>query len=196
MRLILSLFATTRRALMLLALVGSLALNVATVTSTAVFSAVSGAVSAVAGVSTVAGRAAMERQAQRRAVTQTTRRVQARAARSAGRAVASSAAEAIPVAGVAVIVAALAWEVQAACDTARDMAVLEAMLDDPTADPEVLGAAYRCTDLIPAAEDLPTAGTLWSQVVAAPGLAWEQAQSLYGDAVPASPRAAIPEAAN
>ncbi|WP_108260138.1 hypothetical protein [Mangrovicoccus ximenensis] len=51
--------------------------------------------------------------------------------------------------------AALAWEIRDACATARDMAVLEAQLDDPSTAPG--DVAFSCTELIPSASDLPSA---------------------------------------
>ena len=168
---VLRLIGSLRRAVFLLLLLASLALNVATVTSTAVFAAVSGAVSAVSGAGTVLARHKAERQAQKTAIRRTSARVSQRLARGAARSTAASAGEAVPYLGAAVVAAALAWDIRDACATAQDMAVLEAQLDDPGVAPE--DVAFDCTDLIPGADDLPSAGDLLRTVRDAPAAAWE-----------------------
>jgi len=152
MRVLFRMLAALRRSLMLLALLGALALNVATVTSGAVFTAVSGAVAAVSGASTVLARQKAARAGEKALVKRTSRRVTARLARAGARNAAGSFAEAIPLAGIAVTAAALAWDLRDACATAADLAVLEGQLDDPGADPEALRSGFDCRSLLKGAE--------------------------------------------
>jgi len=179
-----SLFAVLgglRRAFMVLLLLGALALNIATVTSTAVFAAVSGIVGAVTGLTTVAAREAGLQAARRDAVRRTTRQVTRRIQRSAARSSASVFAEAIPVVGVGVIAAALSMEIRDACDTARDMHVLEGLTADPDADPAVLKAEFACADLMPQADDLPDGAAIWQRMRRAPGDAWDASRAWFDD---------------
>lgn len=141
MRLILTSVRLLRGTILLLILCASLALNVATVTSSAVFTAVSTGVGALTGASTVMGRQAAKRTAAR----QISQRVTARAVRGAARASMSSVGEAIPIAGAAVVAAGLAWELHDACATARDMAQLEAMLSEQDTN---ASSRFVCSELI------------------------------------------------
>ncbi|MEM8553586.1 MAG: hypothetical protein AAGF71_02050 [Pseudomonadota bacterium] len=190
LKVLFSVIRTFRSLIVVLLLAGSLLLNVATVTSTAVFTAVSGTVAAVSGVSTFLARSTAQRTAQKQAVRRTTQNVTRRVARGAARNTASAAGEAIPIAGIAVITAALAWEIRDACATARDMAVLEGMVDDPNADPEALANAFSCADLIPEAESLPTSQDLLDAVRSAPSDVWTQVRQFY-DSLPESPDTAV-----
>lgn len=168
-------------------LVLSMSLTVLSLTVSGVQAALTGALSLV-GVQTLAAREAAARQSQRaasRALTRkTTQRVSARVTRGAARNSASVFGEAVPVVGVAVIAGALAYEIRDACDTARDMAGLEAMAANPR-DPEAAFAeatgAFDCRDLIPQAGDLPGRDEIWQRVVSAPGEAWTGARDIYAD---------------
>lgn len=181
---VLALLGGLRRAALVLLLLGALALNVATVTSAAVFAAVSGAVGAVTGLTTVAAREAGLQAARRDAVRRTTRQVTRRMQRSAARSSASVFAEAIPVVGVGVIAAALSLEIRDACDTARDMHVLEGMVANPDADPALLAAEFTCAELIPQSVDLPDGAAIWQRMRTSPGQAWDASRAWF-DRLPA-----------
>ena len=175
-----------RRTFILLLLLASVALNVATVTSSAVFAAVSGAVGAMSGMTTVAAREAGLRAARLNTLRTTAQRVTTRMQRSAARSSASVFAEAIPLVGIGVIAAALALEIRDACDTARDMHVLEGLMADPEADATELGAAFACSDLIPHVDDLPDGKAILQGMRASPGRAWE-ASRVWFDTLPDFP---------
>ncbi|WP_164658138.1 hypothetical protein [Tropicibacter sp. Alg240-R139] len=172
-----------------LLLVASIALNIATVTISGVYSAVSGAASAV-GLSTVAAREVGEkltrRKAAQKAVRRTSSRVTQRMAKGAARNTATAFGEAIPLIGVAVIAGGLALEVQDACDTARDMAGLEGVISDPDNPEEAQKKAmeeFECSELIPEAEGLPSIEDIWGGMLSAPGKAWDAAAE-YVDELP------------
>ncbi|MDU9002795.1 hypothetical protein [Sedimentitalea todarodis] len=172
-----------------LALVASLAFNVATLTVTGVYAAASSALNAV-GVTTVAAREAGERLTRRKAAQkigrETTKRVSRRVQRGAVRNISSVAGEAIPVVGVAVIAGALSLEVKDACDTAADMAGLEAALaaeaDHETAR-QLATDAFDCTAMIreqlPDFEELPSGEELLRIVTTTPQAAWDAAAEYY-----------------
>lgn len=177
-------FATS---LAVLALVISLGFNLAALTISGVFTATSAVLSS-AGLSTVAAREAAEKRAQRKATgkiaRETARSVRTRVAKGAARNIASVGGEAIPVAGVAVIAAALAFDVKDACDTARDMAGLEAALDaetDPDAARQSAMLAFDCRSIVPSFEDLPDRETIFSTVQTAPREAWQGAVAQFDD---------------
>ncbi|MGR3760792.1 hypothetical protein ACUXV3_11775 [Roseobacteraceae bacterium NS-SX3] len=168
-------------------LVASLAFNMALLTMTGVYTAASSALSAL-GVTTVAAREAAERagrkKATRRIAREAAEKVTRRMQRGAARNIASAAGEAIPVAGVAVIAGALALEVKDACDTAADMAGLEAALAaDGNADAARQAAieSFDCVAMIreelPGYEDLPAAADIWESVRTAPAAAFEAARN-------------------
>ena len=169
-------FAT---ALAVLALVISLGFNFAVLTITGVFTATSAVLSS-AGLSTVAAREAAEKRVQRKASSKiarkTTERVRRRVANGAARNIASVGGEALPVVGVAVIAAALAYDVKDACDTARDMEGLEAALIAET-DPDKARTdamdKFDCGSLIPGANELPNAKEIYVAMRAAPQHAWD-----------------------
>lgn len=170
-----------------LALVASLAFNVATLTITGVYAAASGALSAV-GVTTVAAREAGERMARRKTVQKvgrkTAERVSRRAQRSAARNIASVGGEAIPFVGIAVIAVALAMEIDDACDTAADMAGLEAALtteDDAEMVRDKTVEEFDCSTLIPDYDDLPDGAAIWTAMISAPHSAWTSSVALYDD---------------
>ena len=167
--------------LWILLLAGSLAFNLAVLTISGVYTAASSALSA-AGFSTVAareaGEAATRRQAARKVGRDTARKVTRRVQRGAARNLSSVAGEAIPFVGVAVIVGALALEIDDACDTARDMAGLEAALAT-TGDPEIAqteaAEAFDCREIVPGYGDLPDRNDVWRAMRAAPQQAYEAA---------------------
>ncbi len=147
------------RTTLLLLLLASLALNVATVTVGGVFTAVSAAVGAVTGASTVAARAAAKSTAQvattQAAVRSTSRRVSARAARTAARGSASALAEAVPFLGAGAVAASVALDIADACATARDMHLLEAAVL-----PDADMGEFSCTREFGDAFDQSTTGAL------------------------------------
>ena len=161
-----------------LALVALLALNIATVTVPAVAAGVASIVGGVVGATailpefrTVTYRGQKKRLAA--AVADTTKRVSTRTAKGAARNVGSIAGEAIPVAGIAVVVGVTAWELTDACDTMKDLRALE-LATDPTAseDPSV---AEVCGLEVPSKEQV------WEVVKASPGHAWEKAKGYVSD---------------
>lgn len=177
----------TSKSIFTLVLLASIALNIATVTISGVYTAISSAASAV-GFTTVAATEASEkvaaRKASREVVRKTSKRVSSRVVKSGARNVATSFGEAIPLVGVAVIAGGLALEVQDACDTARDMAGLEGALDnpdDPKAGQRQAMEEFDCTELIPEAGDLPTTEEIWAGMLAAPGKAWAFASNYISD---------------
>jgi hypothetical protein len=195
-------------------LAASLALNVAVLTVTGVYTLASGALSAV-GIGTVASRTAAteaalraERDVARRTAATATRRAEREAARAAqrkttarigretargvtrrvqraaARNITSVTGEAIPVLGVAIIAGALAMEVNDACDTARDMAGLEAALaseGDPEAARKTATEAFDCVAMIreelPDYDDIPSRQDVWTAMRTAPAQAWEAARA-------------------
>lgn len=178
------LFSRTVLALLLL---GSLALTGLSLTVSGVQLALSGALSA-AGVTTLAAREAAavqtRRAATRKLTRETSQRVSKRVARGAVRNSASVFGEAVPVVGVAVIAGALVYEIKDACDTAQDMAGLEAMAlaeADPEAAHAAAIASFDCADLIPNADTLPTQDEIWSTAIGTPGKAWAMIADYYDD---------------
>lgn len=164
-------------------LVASFTLNIAMVTVSGVYAAVSGAVSAV-GVGTVAARETAQRLATRKAARTTARRVTQRTVVRSARNVTSSFGEAVPVLGVAVIAGALALEAKDACDTLEDMAALAAVMD-AAADPEAAETAARegfdCRAALGDAVDVPSGADIWAGVLASPGRIWAGVEELYED---------------
>lgn len=156
------------------ALLLSLGFNVATVTVQSVAMAVSGVVSAVAGASailpefrTVTYRGKKQRLAD--AFADTSRRISSRAVKSASRNAGSVVAEAIPVAGVAVILGVTAWDLKDSCETMKDLHELEAA-SNPEAElseevTEVCGMA------------LPTKEEVWSAIKSSPQSVWDSART-------------------
>lgn len=179
---------------LVIAVLASLALNAATVLSSAVFGIVSGAAALAVGASrTVQGRQAARvaglqaentrlaraaagsrvtyrgaNVAAREAVEDTTRRVTRRLTVATTRNVTSMAGEALPVVGIGVVAAATAWEVHDACELMREMGELERAFagTEPSKD-EVCG------------QQVPTRAELWAMVKASPSAAWDTAAGLY-----------------
>jgi hypothetical protein len=211
-----------RTIMLVVALVGALALNVATVAVGAVANAVSSVVEAATGVVSVKTRLEREVQTTKaslvgantkmqklegevssrgnrikqleaeaeklkpRAVTyrgkkkllgdavqDTTERVARRTAVGASRNVASTFGEAIPVVGIAVVVAATAWELKDACATMKDLHELDVAIDPTRANSgdvsEVCGLK------------VPSKGEIWAKVKASPGEAWAKAKAALPD---------------
>lgn len=109
----------------------------------------------------------------REAVKDASDRISQRTATAAARNVGSTFAEALPVIGVAVIVAATAWELKDSCDLMREMRDLDAAFnpDDPVDPDEVCGMTP------------PTRAEIWAAVLASPGAIWSAAGKTY-DSLP------------
>lgn len=103
------------------------------------------------------------------AVKDTSDRVVRRAERASLRNVASTFGEAIPVYGIAVIVASTAWELHDACAMMKEMRELDAAFnpDNPISDPEVCGIRP------------PTTEQIWTSIKSSPGAVWEKTRGLY-----------------
>lgn len=166
------------RAIVSLAFVALFALNIATVTVPAVAAGVASTVGTVLGSTallpefrTVSYRGQKKRITA--AVADTTKRISTRTAKGAARNVGSIAGEAIPVAGIAVVVGVTAWELKDACETMKDLRALElATNPNATEDPSV---AEVCGLEVPSKEQA------WEAVKASPGQAWEKAKAYVPD---------------
>jgi hypothetical protein len=107
------------------------------------------------------------------AVEDTAARVSRRTAAGAARNAGSVVAEAIPVAGVAVVLGVTAWDLKDACDTMTDLHELELAFNPSVSpDPE---ASEVCGLTV------PTKDEVWTTVKASPGVAWEVAASYLPD---------------
>ena len=161
------------RTVTVLAFVGLFVLNIATVTVPAVATGVVSIVSAVVGASAILPefRTVIYRGQKRRlveAVVDTTERVSIRTAKGASRNVGSVAGEAIPLAGIAVVVGVTALELKDACDTMNDLRALE-LSTDPTLS-EDNSVAEVCGLEVPSNEQA------WEAMKASPSHAWEEAK--------------------
>lgn len=163
---------------LVVALLTSICLNVATVTVQAVALGVAGAVSMVAGATsvlpefrTVTFRGQKKRLAD--AVGDTSKRIAKRSAVSASRNAGSVVAEAIPVAGLAVILGVTAFDLKDSCETLRDLHELDRALDPSTELAEQ--AKYVCGLKVPTKEEV------WAKVKASPGEAWAKAKEALPD---------------
>ncbi len=184
------------------ALAGSVTMNVATVAFSSVAMLVSGAFEAVTGAASVAGSLRRDLDVKTRrvasltdevatlknpksvtyrgqkrllaeAVEDTAARVSRRTAAGAARNAGSVVAEAIPVAGVAVVLGVTAWDLKDACDTMTDLHELELAFNPSVSpDPE---ASEVCGLTV------PTKDEVWTTVKASPGVAWEVAASYLPD---------------
>lgn len=103
------------------------------------------------------------KRAVKEAVSDTSQRVAKRTAIATGRNIATMPGESIPVYGIAVVVAATAWEVNDACQMMRDMHELDVAFNPENAisDREVCGMR------------VPTADEIWEQIRSAPGDIWQ-----------------------
>lgn len=123
------------------------------------------------------------------AVGDTTTRVSRRIATAAARSAGSVAAEAIPVAGVAVILGMTAWELKDACDTMQDLRELDlAFNPDTSLDPEVSEVCGR---------SVPSGQEIWQTVKDSPGKAWASAREHLPDLpdlnMPQLPEFSVPD---
>lgn len=171
-------FKTLKGFLVVLALLISLGMNIATVTVQAVAIGVSSLVGAVAGVSAVLPEFRVvklrgERKFLTEVVQSTSKRIAKRTAAGATRNIAATFGEAVPTFGVAVIVSATAWELKDACETMKDVHDVEVALDPTAANDD---AATEVCGL-----EVPSAEIIWAKVKASPGEAWEMAKSLVPD---------------
>ncbi len=182
------------------ALAGSVTMNVATVAFSSVAMLVSGAFEAVTGAASVAGSLRRDLDVKTRrvasltdevatlknpksvtyrgqkrllaeAVEDTAARVSRRTAAGAARNAGSVVAEAIPVAGVAVVLGVTAWDLKDACDTMTDLHELELAFD-----PEATSGASEVCGLT-----VPTKDEVWATVKASPGIAWDAAAAYLPD---------------
>lgn len=101
--------------------------NILAFTSAAFVAGVSALAGAV-GVTTTFARQQVGALQRRAAIRQVRQRVAVRTARGAARTLSSAPLKAVPVAGVAAVVAFTSWELYDACQTMRDLAALD---DDP-----------------------------------------------------------------
>jgi hypothetical protein len=118
----------------------------------------------------------------REAVKDTSTRVARRTTVATGRNIASTLGEALPVFGIAIIVAATAWELHDSCALMGEMRELDSAFnpDDPIDDAEVCGMK------------VPSATEIWQKVRQSPGEIRSQMRALFGpDAQPPAP---LPEA--
>ncbi len=152
------------RLILAICLVMSLTLNIATVTVSGVYYAVSGTAAAL-GFTTVAAREAGERmarrQAARKAAQRTQKSVSRRLVRQVGRNTAGAFAEAVPVAGVAVIAASLALDIKDSCDTLRELDQLAVSLSGAS---EADAPEFDCAAVMGEAVDVRLAERVWSQM--------------------------------
>ncbi len=179
-------FRRFARLFAVLVLVTSLALNLSMLMVSGVYATASAALSGI-GVTTVAAREARARLAARQTTRkigqQTARNVTRRVQRGAVRSISSVGAEAIPVVGVAVLAGALVLEVSDACETAADMAGLEAALaaeEDAESARKAAIEGFDCKAMIrealPGFEELPSKADIWTNVINAPGQAYDRAR--------------------
>ncbi|MDO5657802.1 MAG: hypothetical protein Q4G36_05715 [Paracoccus sp. (in: a-proteobacteria)] len=109
------------------------------------------------------------RVAAREAVSDTAQRVSRRMSRSAARSVSSAAAEALPVVGIGVIVAATAWELHESCELMKDMREMDAAFnpDSAISEDEICGITP------------PDRAEIWRAVRQSPGTVWQAARDTY-----------------
>ncbi|THD73242.1 hypothetical protein E7681_11095 [Thalassobius vesicularis] len=189
------LFRVTKAVVLGLLLAGSLTLNVATVAFSSVALLVSSAYEAVTGAVSVAGGLRREvvslsdevatlkapksvtYRGQKRllseAVEDTAGRIGRRTAAGAARNAGSVVAEAIPFAGIAVVLGVTAWDLKDSCDTMKDLHELElAFVPGTEADPE---ATEVCGLAVPSTEEV------WAAVRSSPTVAWKAAKGYLPD---------------
>lgn len=174
------------------ALVASIGLNVATFTVQSVATVMSAVVSTVVGSSRVlpAFKTVMhrgERKVLSQVVRETTRRVATRTARGATRSAASVFGEAVPAAGIAVIVGAAAWELKDACDTLKDLHELDLAMSPEDANPSDVDKV--CGLKVPSKEEV------WTTVKSSPSDAWNGAKEMMPDLpdMPDMPSVTMPD---
>ena len=180
-----------------------ISINVASLTIASFNALISGALATVSGVQTVAARAQTRAASLAKANTGLTRKlasqtdeltalrksalspahraraqalmkgVRARTARVAAASVGGMVGEAIPVIGIGVIIAATVYEVDAACDTMKDMTELDTLLAE-TPDPDAEAEAARICGL-----EVPTRAEVWNAIRSSPQKAWQAASDAY-----------------
>lgn len=130
--------------------------------------AISGAVSAVTGVSTVVTVIKDQRTATKKAVGDVTERIAERTARGALRNLVSIPAEAVPFFGIAAVVGVTTWELRDACETMKEMNELNRIMgnDVPVAEDTVCGIKP------------PTSEGVWEIVRNSPDDAWNKLKEL------------------
>ena len=107
------------------------------------------------------------------AVEDTTARLSRRTATAATRSAGSVVAEAIPFAGIAVIVGVTAWELKDSCATMNDLHQLNVAFNpDAARDPEVTEVCGL---------EVPSKDKVWQSVKSSPGKAWETAKAHVPD---------------
>ncbi len=113
--------------------------------------------------------ASIERQTRqvRKRAAHVSRRLKTRIAKRAARSVAAATGEAIPVAGIAIVVAATTWELYDACESMKDLAALDRVLQVSSNASE--SAATVC------GLAAPTKESLWKTVRNSPAQAWHMA---------------------
>ena len=184
-------FRRVGKLLVVLVVLASIALNASMLMVSGFYATASAALSGI-GVTTVAAREAgalrKSRNATRKIARKTTRTVTRRMGRGAARSIGSAAGEAIPFIGIGVIVGGLALEVKDMCNTARDMAGLQAALaadDDPALAQQTAKNAFDCKEMIreelPGYTDLPSRETLWADIGESPTAAWDGAKDYIPD---------------
>lgn len=105
----------------------------------------------------------------REAVKDTSERVARRTSIAAGRNIATTAGEAIPFYGIAVVVAATAWELKDACSLMKEMRELDAAFNpmDAISDSEVCGMR------------MPTRAEIWEDVKSSPAAIKTRMRNLF-----------------
>lgn len=170
--------SSIRNIVLVLALIASVGLNIATVTVQSVAVAVSSLVGAVAGVSAVLPefrtvRHKTEKKLLVYAVRSTSERIAKRTAVGATRNIAATFGEAVPTIGIGVIAGVTALELKDACDTMMDLHELDVALDPSSAnDPDV---SEVCGMRVPTKEEI------WTKVKVSPGAAWQMAKDALPD---------------
>ncbi len=164
---IMKLITHTRRAFTALAFLGLLTSNVLTLTNSAFNAALSGLMGTAFGISTVADamntrltkkntQIASQQAAiktQKKAAQRFGRRLTTRTGKLVATSIAELPAEAIPLLGIPVLIAATAYEIKMACDTLDDLDTLYAELGmDDRIDKGVMGEV--CNPVIPSAQQL------------------------------------------
>lgn len=126
-----------------------------------------------------------QRMAAREATRTTLSSVRQRTARVATTNLATIPGESIPVYGMAVVLAATAWELQQACTTMTELDALEAALSGTEPAPEAREKVCGMS--------VPTREEVWSGILAAPAAAWETSVTGLKQASDAMPDLPAPD---
>ncbi len=173
-------FSAAKTTILVVLIVSSIALNVATVTSTVVATTLGAIFTAATGIASVAGYKTNESKARdkkriktqkivRKITTKISRRVVAGTTRNLG----TMFAEAIPYFGVAAIVGSAAWDLKDTCETLKDLRQLNSEFNP---DDGVDNDAAKVCD-----QQVPTSDEVWLAVEKSPRKAWETAKSNLPD---------------